>query len=335
MTARLDRKTSALVMLLAMACMGVCFASAQSNSDSSTNGSRQSAGATNMASQWTAGAKAFGTSRDQPWGNKNPSFDSANGTAWHPGTKGFSAGPQPGGIWVVPGAQATTEESTPQNASEGMMNPSTAGNSSLPGSSFVPPSSSLVAPGTGEKSFQKMNPSISATSSSAGQSFESSSNRWAASAIRPQMTSPLSARAVGVGMQSQGRTGSRSVRGFGLFGGSSMGQSSRMTVGSFKSSSRSFGGGGRIRGRSSGSRRSRGLARESLSESSHEQRRYSDSLQDTKDLHAGVGSDLGSQNQRLGSRGLESGVNKLGTANGRERLGKSRSNQGLNTHVPY
>jgi hypothetical protein len=362
MTAQHHRKISVLVTWPAMAWMVVCLAFAQSNSDSSTSsvpdqsaqfseksqgnpnsaigqkaskGSRQSPGTTSMASQWTVGGNAFGAVSDQSWGNKNPSFNTNNGAAWHPGTDAFGAGPQPGGIWVVPGARATGKESSPQNASQRMiqagagnssqglnpssvgnltqgMNPSTTGNSSLPGSSLGAPSSSLAAP-------------ISASSFSVGQSFGFSSNRGAASAMRPQMKSFLSPRAVGIGMQSEGRTSYRSARGFGSFGGSSMGQSSRMTVGSLRSSSRSLGGGGRTRGRSSGSRRSSGLAGESFSGSSNERRRYS--LQDTEHLHAGLGPDLGSRNKRLGSRGMESGV--------REPSGTSRSNQGLNTHRPY
>jgi hypothetical protein len=149
--------------------------------------------------------------------------------------------------------------------------------------------------------------------------------------MRPQMRSPASARPVGIGMLSQGRTGSRSARRLGAFGGSSIGPSSRMTVGSFRSSSQSF---GRTRGRSSGSRRSRGSFR-AFSENSDELRRNSDSLQDTEHLHSGLGDDLGSLNRRLGSIGLESGVNKTKSGNGRESSGKSRSNQDLNKQPHY
>jgi hypothetical protein len=394
MTAQHRQKISILVIWPAMACMVVCLACAQSNSGSlaasvpdpsaqfssrsqgnpnsaigqkASKGSRQTPGTASMASQWTAGAKTFGAANDQSWENKDPSFDTDNGTAWHPGTDAFGAGPQPGGIWVVSGALERGQESTPQNASQRIiqagtgnstqglnpssagnlargMTPSTTGNSSLPGSSLGAPWTSLAAPGTapwsyansiGENAFQRIKPPISANSFSAVQSFESSSNRWAASAMRPQMKSFLSARRDGIGMQSQGRTGSRSARGFGSFGGSTMGQSPRMTVGSFRSSSRSFGGGGRPRGRSSGSRRSGGSTRESFSESSNEQRRNSDSLLDSEHLHTGLGADLGSRNQRLGSQGMESGLNKPGTGNRREPSGKSRSNRGLNTHLPH
>ena len=388
MTARLHRKIPVLVMWPAMALFGVRFASAQSNSDSSTAsvpGSsaqsspevshssyrlrewerrerkfrhrpgenlqclpRQSRGTTSMASQWTAGAKAFGGASDQSWGNNNPSFDSDNGSAWQPGTDDFGATAQPGGIWVVTGARATGEESPAQNSSQTMIQAATEnssngnrtsttgyptqgryqskeGYSSSPGSSFGAQSSTLAAPrslanSSAENAFQKMNPSISANSFSAGHSFESSSKRSAASAMR------------------QGdRTGSRGARGLGSVGGSSMGQSILKSVGSFGSSSRSFRGVGRTRRRSpesSGLRWSRGSSRKSFSESSDEQLRNPDSLRDTDHLHAGLGADLGSRNQRLGSRGMQRGVNKPGTGNGRQPLGKSRSNQGLNTHPP-
>jgi hypothetical protein len=140
--------------------------------------------------------------------------------------------------------------------------------------------------------------------------------------MRPQMRSFAPSRAAGIGMQSQGRTGARSDRQIGSFGGSSIGRSSPITAGSFRSSSQSFGGGGRTRGRSSGSRRSGSSSRGSFSVNSDE-RRNSDSLTNT------------GRNQRLGSRGMESGVNKSGTGNGREPSGKARSNQGLNTHLQY
>jgi hypothetical protein len=342
MTERLQRMIPVLITI-AMACVGGRFACAQSESNSSmvsayglsgsephsasslngqagpanspgheTSGRSPKSGMTSgMASQWTAGAKSFGSASDQTWGNKNLSFDAGHGKAWHPGTDSFGAGPQPGGIWVVPGAQATGEESTPQNVSQRMIQAATG---DLPNGFH-----------------SSTTPSAATGSFSAGRTSGLQPNHWVASATR----SLSSRRAAGVSKQSQGPSGSRSVHGFGSFGGSSMGYSSRRSVGSFRSLSRSFGGVGRTRGRSTGSTRSRGSARASFSESFDQRSQSFDSLQDTEHLHPGLGDDFGSRNSRLGSRGKGSSVYKLGAGDRREPSGKSSSSQGLDTNRPH
>jgi hypothetical protein len=343
MTVRSIRNIPVLMMWLAMACMGVGFASAQSDSNSSTQlssrpgylsgpsngeegeaisatGRKTSQGAHNfgmtpgMASPWTAGAKSFGGGSNQSWGT-NPSFDA--GMAWSPRTDSFEMGAQPGGIWAVHREVSTGTGSIADHASQEMIQ-AAKGNPSL---GLNPSTAGDLTRAINQSGAENFSPGLQ-------------SNRLAASGMTSKMQSPLLHSAKGMGIHAQGRTAFGLARGFESFRGSSMGRSSRRTNGSLGYASQSIEAGRITHGRAFGPRWSGGSVRQSLSESSDEQRRYSDSSHDTKQTRTGLGGELGERNQGFGSKGFEKNLSKRRAGNGKEPAGKSRSNHGLNADLP-